>query len=285
MGEAEVVGVDRPGVRAEIRESYWTDNTNPFKDPALCKVLVGEPSLGIVDSIIYDNRKDFWCELKRLETHSNLRFFNAATQRLMVTYARECLAEYAIDQGMDYLFMVDDDMMVPKNLFAHLLTTALKTGADITAPICTTRHHPYRPVMYRLQEVEVDGQKRKHSTYVEEYEPQSVIDDLDAVGVGVVLIKTELLKKMQKPLFFTNTNVGEDIGFCWRAKFDHGAKIVVDTRLKIGHMGMPKWVTEKDYVEATKKGDKFKAVYPDLGRELQDIERLNEIREVRVGAQ
>ena len=87
----------------------------------------------------------------------------------------------------------------------------------------------------------------------------------------MVLIKVELLRKMRgfmpNGLFFSNTNIGEDIWFCIKAKHDAGAKMIVDTSIKVGHLCPPRVASEKDFVRETGLGEKFKAVYPDLAPE------------------
>lgn len=235
---------------------------DPFKDEKTCKVAICEPSSGLVDAIVYDNRKDFWAQLVRLETRSNLKFFNWGTHRLHTSYARETCAENAIDSGMDYILFIDDDMIVPKNLFERLMATALETGAEMVAPLCTQRIHPYKPVLYKItvnEDVE-KGQRFFHNSHLEGYEPNSVFE-VDAVGFGVVLIKVDVLKRMKKPFFFSNASIGEDIWFCYKAREEAKAKIIADTRIKIGHMSFPPIITELDYVTNNGLHEKFKDIY------------------------
>ena len=245
----------------------------PFSDKI--KVMTCEPSAGLVDCLVFDNRIDFYMELARLESRSNFKFFTGNTGRMGINYAREAMAEAAIVQGMDYILMIDDDQIVPKEMFERLYKTMQDQKADIVAPMVTQRIHPFKPVMWKHSHFKADdGKKSVSCDFIDTYEPDEVIS-VDAVGFGVVLIKTELMKKIALPRFFSNNNFGEDIWFCMRAKGQAGAKIVVDTSIKVGHLRSPEVATEWDYVKANGLEKKFDNVYGHLTKKVT-IDALNE---------
>jgi hypothetical protein len=66
-------------------------------------------------------------------------------------------------------------------------------------------------------------------------------------------------------MFFSNSDIGEDIWFCINAKRLLDAKIVVDTSVKVGHLRHPEMATEWDYIKATGRREKFASVYRDDG--------------------
>lgn len=237
---------------------------NPFDDFSKIKVMVGMPSSGVIDCIAVDNRLDFMMELARLEMRSNFKFFTGNTGRCGVNYAREMMAKEAITQGMDYILMIDDDQIVPKNMFERIYNTLKKESADIAAPIVTQRLHPFYPVIYKHRKLDETG-SRMSNEIMTDYEPNSVVV-ADGVGFGVVLISVPFLKRLDKVMpdgmFFSNNNVGEDIYFCIKARQKLNAKIVVDTSVKVGHLRHPEMATEWDYVKAKGLQDKFKDVYP-----------------------
>lgn len=261
------------GAVLEAHES--THLKDPFEEKGTCKVMVAEPSSGHVESIVHDNRLDFVMELARLERRSNFRFFTGNVHRLHVSYARELICDEAAKVGMDLVFMVDDDMIVPRRTFERLFETMQKTGADLVAPICTQRVHPFKPVLYRFKHKEEGGVRTFQNEFVEDYKPNETLE-VDAVGFGVVLIKMDLIRKMKQPRFFSNTNIGEDIWFCYKAKAECGAKIVVDTSIKIGHMRPPEMATEYNYLKATNQGAKLKELYGHLEDRADKIEDINE---------
>jgi hypothetical protein len=238
--------------------------TNPFKDSTKIKVLLAEPSSGMVDCIAHDNRLDQYMEFGRLETQGKFKFFTGNTGRTGINYAREAMANEAMKLGMDYLFMIDDDMIAPRRCFERVFDTMIKEGADIAAPICTQRVAPFKPVMYKHRWIQGDQGERLSNDMIEDYEPNSIVR-VDGIGFGVVLISVPFLvklkEKMPRGMFFSNSDIGEDIWFCIKARKDLDAKIVVDTSVKVGHIRHPEIATEWDYIKATNRQEKFSGVY------------------------
>lgn len=234
---------------------------NPFEDKTTIKVMTSEPSAGLVDCQVFDNRIDFYMELARLEARSKFKFFTGNTGRMSVNYAREAMATAAVEQGMDWILMMDDDQIVPRDMFERLHATAMATGADLVSPMVTQRLHPFHPVMWKQSWSDEGGKKYISNQFIADYEPNAVVE-CDAVGFGVVLIRVDAIRKIKQPRFFSNTHLGEDIFFCIKAKGEAGAKIVMDTAIKVGHLRPPQVATEADYVKVRGLEQKFAAVYP-----------------------
>lgn len=251
---------------------------NPFDDKDTIKVMLGEPSAGLIDCIAHDNRLDVYMEYARLEARSKFKFFTGNVGRCGVNYAREMMADEAINQKMDYIFMIDDDMLIPKRAFERLFDVMQEEKADIVAPLCTQRLHPFYPVMYKHVYRDVNGTSNLENQFITDYEPNSRVT-VDGVGFGVVLISVPFLKKLKAVtsggLFFSNTNVGEDIYFCIKARQKLNARIVVDTRIKVGHLRHPEMATEWDFVKAKGLEDKFRPIYGDMGRKPMEIREIN----------
>lgn len=160
---------------------------------------------------------------------------------IFVPYAREQLADSAMALDSDYLFMVDDDMLCEPDLFYELA----KHDKDVVAALAFTRNSPYQPVLYQV----IDGydpvvQKSYYTnTCIKNY-PRNTLVECDAVGFGAVLIKTSVLKKLQKPWFMGSHGAGEDIHFCWMAK-KAGFHVYMDTSQKMGHLSHRNIITEE----------------------------------------
>lgn len=232
---------------------------NPFEDKSTIKVMTCEPSAGLVDCQVYDNRIDFYMEQARLESRSKFKFFSRNTGRMGVNYAREAMANFAIINKMDYMLCIDDDQIVPKDMFERLYASMIKNEADIIAPMVTQRVPPFYPVMWKHSWFDENGKKAINCDFIKDYEPNSVVV-CDAIGFGVALVKVSILEKVNAPRFFSNNSFGEDIWFCMKARAA-GAKIVMDTSIKVGHLRPPEIATERDYVKANNLVDKFKSVY------------------------
>lgn len=189
-----------------------------------------------------------------------LQFFVGTAGRMHAHIAREILADEALKLGADYLYMIDDDMMLPVDCFERLLAH----DVDIVAPLAFMRKPPHHPVIYTVRE---GWDSAARMAYFQNFSvktyPKDKLVECDAVGFGAVLIKTSVLRAIEKPWFATWSRVGEDIGFCHKAK-KAGIKIHCDTALKLGHLGDPIVVDEACY-ERMNQTDELRKIYPDDG--------------------
>lgn len=212
--------------------------TNPIK------VLVAWPRAGFTMTEAVDNQIDLAVHMGRLNERGKFLFYFATIGRLFVAKAREEFARYALELGCEYLLMIDDDMLVPHDLFERLY----KHDVDIVAPLAFQRRPPYFPVIYRAWKGWDEERKEAFfsNELVKKY-PKDTLFECDAVGFGAVLIKRWVLEKMTEPRFMSTSPTGEDILFCYTAKENLGAKVFVDTGTKIAHLGAPKIIQEEDY--------------------------------------
>ena len=215
------------------------------------KVLIGFPHEGMTSSEVYCNRMANMVHLGRLQERGKLlnetprfEFFQKTCGRMHVHVARDEMAKTALSIGADYLYMIDDDMIAPDDMFERLYAD----DKDIVAPLAFTRNFPHKPVMYSC----IEGwdpviQKEHFTNHAVMRYPKDKLVQCDAVGFGAVLIKTSILKAMEQPWFMNPHKTGEDINFCYQAK-KHGFYTWMDTRIKLGHLSHPIIVTE-EYVE------------------------------------
>lgn len=222
-----------------------------MSEQKVIKVAIAIPNMGYTSPPAYANRLVNMLHLGKLEQRGlsenhpvRFEFFFSVIGRIFTPVARDAAVDLALDNGCDYLYMIDDDMMCPDDMFEQLYAH----DVDIIAPLAFTRNPPHKPVMYHL----VDGYDtvaRKDyfiNTYVMNY-PKDKLVECDAVGFGAVLIKRWVLEKMEKPHFMSTCGSGEDILFCYKAR-KLGAKIFMDTACKLGHLGQQVNVNE-EYVE------------------------------------
>lgn len=226
------------------------------KEEKVYKVLVGIPLKGHTPPASYHDRMLMFKHLGRQETadfyeKKDPRYvFNfGAIGEILVPYARETLAKNALAMGADYLFMIDDDMLAPPDLFYRLAAN----DKDICGALAFTRNPNHLPVVYSLIEGydPIVRQPYCRSTVVHNY-PKDTLFECDAIGFGAVLIKTEVLRKMETPYFFGMAETGEDVTFCLKARRQAGAQVWMDSRIKLGHLSSPIIVTE-DYANDYRK--------------------------------
>lgn len=176
-------------------------------------------------------------------------FYRYTTGRLLTALAREKLVEEALKDEMDYILMMDNDMLCPIDMVeCMLLDMEQNPHIDVLAPLAHMRNPPHYAVIYTTTEGYDENVHKPYFTnqFVKNY-PKDTLTECDAVGFGAVLIKMETIRKMKPPYFFSTTGSGEDIYFCIKAKQEADARIFMDTRIKLGHLANPKVIDEAYY--------------------------------------
>lgn len=229
--------------------------SQPLLEQKIYKVLVGVPLKGGTPARSYHDRM---LMLKYLGNQEATDFFEKKNPRYVfnfgsindipVHFARERLAEGALGEECDYLFMIDDDMLAPPDLFYKLVAH----DKDICAALAFTRNPDHMPVIYQTIEgfSHETGQSYGFTRFVNNY-PRNTLVECDAVGFGAVLIKMDVFRKLQRPWFVGMEGTGEDITFCIKAR-KAGFNVFMDTSLKLGHLGTPCIITE-DYSDQWNK--------------------------------
>jgi hypothetical protein len=219
------------------------------------KVLIGIPLKGHTPPKAYHDRMVMFQHMGGREAEDfyakrNPRFVFGlgAVGEILVPFAREILAEAALRHGCEYLFMVDDDMLAPMDLFYKLQ----ENGKDICAALAFTRNPDHKAVCYETKEgFDASSRTRYGFTkFVQNY-PRNQLFECDAVGFGAVLIRTEVFRKTPQPWFFGMERTGEDVTLCVKAK-KAGFGVWMDSRIKLGHLGEPTIITE-EYSDAWQK--------------------------------
>jgi hypothetical protein len=224
-------------------------------NPDIKRVMVGIPLKGHTPPESYHDRilmaygmGGIEMEQKAAGTKPRYEFVWLSVGEIFIPYAREMMADKALQFNCDYLFMVDDDMMAPPDLFYRLV----KHDVDIVAPLAFTRNPPHRAVMFSVIEGydELTHRPYYRTEPVWNY-PREKLVECDAVGFGAVLIKTDVLKKMSKSYFMSTVASGEDVNFCVKAR-KAGFRVFMDTATKLGHLSHPVIVTQ-DYSDRINK--------------------------------
>lgn len=169
----------------------------------------------------------------------------------LVGMARERIVERAInpdDWNADYLLWSDDDQIWDAGAFLALY----KNQVDICGALAFTARTPLMPVIYAFTK-RYDEEKQHEVTDIQPIQnyKRDALQQVDAIGSGVMLTKADVFRKMGKP-WFSSYGLGEDIYFCHRAGAN-GIPVYVDTRVKTYHRAaMPTWHSEEVY-EAQQK--------------------------------
>lgn len=224
-------------------------------DRPTVKVVIAVPNEGHTLPEAYDNRMLWSIHLGGLAERSKhepvttdgaiLEFYHFTAGRLLTPAAREALADHALQQGMDYMLMVDDDMICPLDMFERLYNH----NVDVVAPLAFTRNAPHYAVIYQCESGHDPVAKQDYfiNHYARNY-PENQLVQCDAVGFGAALIKMDVIRKMRRPYFMSTCGTGEDVLFCYNAQRQANAKIYMDTSVKLGHLSHPR-VIDEDYAK------------------------------------
>ena len=237
------------------------------------------PNEGHTEPEAYDNRMMFCQHLGALQVLSSMgldeldghkfvypkdtkfEFYVTSIGKVFTALAREKLADEAVESGLDYIMMIDDDMITDMDFFERLYAH----NVDIVAGLAFTRSFPHSPVIYEVKKgYDPIARKNYYINYTLYTYPKDTLVECDAVGFGGVLIKTAVLKGMKKPWFMTTSGAGEDIHFCHMAK-EQGFKVFMDTSVKMGHIGYAPIITEKEYEDA-RNMEELRRIYGDRSR-------------------
>lgn len=140
----------------------------------------------------------------------------------LIASQREALAEQALMAGCDHVLWLDTDMRFPKDLVDRLA----KHDKPIVACNYATRRLPVETVAFDVIEKEW---KCVYTT-----EQDTGLRKVAAVGMGCMLVKTSVYKKITKPWHLIGYSQvsgdysGEDIFFCKQA----------------GHAGYDIWIDQ-----------------------------------------
>lgn len=184
------------------------------------KTAVCIPTMGSV-------KTEFMASILHLKMAGTVNFY--LESNTLIHWARNRMADHAIESGCDRLLFLDSDMQFSEDLFQRL-SKRMDEGCDIVTGLCFTRAEPIVPAIFRF------GDDKKLHNFMD-YPKDSLIE-VDACGMAACMINVDVLKAVKKEFGdpFNPASRSEDIAFCIRAKAQ-GTRIWCDTSVKLGHVG------------------------------------------------
>jgi hypothetical protein len=227
-------------------------------------VLIGINNLSTVQQWAYSNHLQLMYNLGKISRDYNIDFGICNPLRMSIDSMRNFSGQVVIGKGkakkFDYLWFIDDDVLVPGDAFLRLW----KLGKDISAGVTYIRGYPYHPMLFDFS--------NKENHYIDNYRERADKQGYlkcDAVGFSCCLISGRFLRKYAKlkdpttPLFLTGTNFTEDVWFCQKAKEAiPKISIYADINVQTGHILGPE-VIEHGNLKQRKKFDE--SLNPSLG--------------------
>lgn len=207
----------------------------------MAKILIAVPTF---ESIYPDTYKGIWdMDKDGHETmFDSVRGYDVAT-------ARNRIARKALDLETDFVLMVDNDVVLPKNALKLLLEDAKDVNLGYYAHRDTDNIYRGRTCICKLKDPE--GKEYYHYPLESEYTAEEMHGMADAEetkievhggGMGCALIRTDVFRKTSYPWYdwvnYGDANRGllsEDLYFCSLCRTS-GIKIYADVRVGCGHM-------------------------------------------------
>jgi len=219
------------------------------------KVLIAVPVDSVVAASSYQNHLEYMFRLGKKVRDLPYDFSIGIIEGCFTPVARERICETAVQAGMDFVFMFDDDMILPMDCVEKLLRHDL----DIVAALAFMKRPPHHPVIFSQRRGFENGKMYFSTDTIQNY-PKNSLFECDAVGFGAVLIKVDLLKKMPTPWFQSTCGTGEDLLFCFNAKQHANAPTYVDTSVKAGHLAARTHVIDENEFEKTSSVKRIREV-------------------------
>ena len=163
----------------------------------------------------------------------------------LIADQRENLVKEALNVNADWILFLDTDMRFPKDVFDRLSAH----DKPIVAANYSTRGLPAKPVAFK---------NARCNEYVYTTADSKGLEEVYAVGMGVMLIKAEAVRNIPMPWFQigyaagTGNFFGEDIHFCHKAA-QHGFKTLIDHDVSkiVKHIGTFEYTL--DHAEACRE--------------------------------
>jgi GT2 family glycosyltransferase len=180
-------------------------------------------------------------ELVKLNTMNGLDTHVVYDASTVLLTQRARLAAEAQAIGAEYMLWLDSDMIFPP-------TTALRLLAHnepVVACNYIRRQLPAKGVAY-----ETIGDWENPLPF----EPQDELVPVEGIGMGCMLVKTNILQEIPKPWFEfhwteeSNDHLGEDMDFCMKMA-DAGYTVKIDTNLSMEMRHLGTWAFGPDLLD------------------------------------
>ena len=227
------VQTDKPKLNGEDSNKYEVHNK---------RILIAIPSFtGLINSFAVDGFMRLMGSIYNLK--EKFEVYTLIPQRKAIAPARNTIVEQAIEQNCDYIFWIDDDMVIKPTV--NIVEKLMGYDKDIIAPLFFSKSYPFIPMIFKRKMYE-----DRFAVYDNIINYPKGLLKVDGIGFGCVLTKVEMFKKLKKPYFWTNELFGEDLYFCENA-INNGVEIYCDSTIEVGHIGEP--VVSWEYMSVAAK--------------------------------
>jgi len=192
-------------------------------------VVIGIPSFGMVSTYFMQSRAS-----------QQFPLVSSAIDKIVlnrpIADARNEIVEFALQQNANYIYWLDDDVLAPPDAFLKLFMQQ----KDIINGVYWSKSNPPMPLLFR---------GHLQGPYLDWHVGDLI--EVDAAGMGLTLVKTDVYRKMAQELggpwysvdyhsfpgdapSISTPNNTEDLYFYWKAR-KLGYKIWADTSVQAFH--------------------------------------------------
>jgi len=188
---------------------------------------------------VYEAGARFALHMNALAPPMNYSTSTMPVVGMRIDHARNAIAKAALDADAEHVLFLDTDVLFPPNAFTQLLWRYRNNPTHkIISGVYWSKSNPSFPLVF-----EMGGRGSYLDWKVGDY-----IEAEYAVGMGLVLIHTDVFRAIQPPWFEINyglnidretgrtcaSSMTEDLPFCEKAQAA-GFQIWVDTGIQAGH--------------------------------------------------
>lgn len=157
--------------------------------------------------------------------------------------ARNSIAQMAMDLGTDYVLMVDNDVVLPRDALINLLDDPKDVCLGYYAHRDTDNVYRGRTCVCKLGWYNYPLESEYTAAELDELRDQgSFKQEIHGGGMGCALIRTDVFRRLRYPWYdwvnYADDHRGmlsEDLYFCEQCK-NNQIRIYTDTRVGCGHM-------------------------------------------------
>ena len=152
---------------------------------------------------------------------------------------RQKMTEHAVDQGVNFIFYWDDDVLIPPNtLYRFLNHMARFPDIGIVTGVYYTKMTPVEPIIYK------DAGTGAYWGF--DLDPEAPPEDIYSCGAGCMMARVDAIKMMTRDWWdderVTNADasrqgvVGHDVRFCRNMRDQTGYRVTVDGSVQCHHI-------------------------------------------------
>lgn len=205
----------------------------------MSKTLVCTNVLDSIKSQAYGSHCQEWFRLGR-DTKDDFVLFHP--ERYSIDNARAQAAKYAMMLECDYIWFLDDDMVLSPKTYQSLKGCE----GDVVMALTYIRGVPFNPMFFK-KDPSCDSAKSLNLIHHADWENDICVGGIVhtyAVGFACTLLKVARLYEMPPPYFITSSLQTEDIYYCCKLKqHDPSSQVLVDIKVPTGHLLQPEMIS------------------------------------------